>query len=602
MLRLRVLVAAACGLAGFLVFGVPTAAPTDPFPGCSSGSYVTLASTHFLIHYCDSNDAQSVVSEAKAGDILGWAERSLATYESWGYPTPPLDVADADGLYDIYVKGLPSTVPTSGAWTSALVPDGPGALIEIQADSVTLHEVAHDVFHLFQLGVAPSFVHLGETLTSDPDLWLQESTAEWAAYTMSDYAGAAGTLGAPDASGDCVGAWCGATEDENSGHPGWGFFEYLSERYGAGIVKDIWNKAAADGTGPGTAPVDEVLAAKGSSLEAAYGNYAVARLNPTNPSTGFTLLALEGETPPLFSTIATGATSGPITPTIVAVNHFASRYLALQPGDGTTGSLCYTASLALTLAIPSGIGAKPWVSYLDPTANTNVKPLDPKVVPNYRIDVPFTVSGSTATVTIPWNTCTGSGPAYVLLPNPNIGDPTAGGAPDNGEEFTLSGTLTVDTNSVASPTPPPAPVAVNGSVVNVPTSAVPPDIDVFGPEIIHLSTSDTTLRLIVHADTDGKLQGSLGSYALGTATLRAGGNDVRFSLPAGARVGLRRAAATSNVLQLTSIASSGVLGETVTRLVTIDPAKPKPKKHAKPKPKKKKHVKAKAKKKTTRRG
>jgi len=561
MLRLRVLLATACGFASVLMLGVQPASSVDANPVCQVGSFVTLQSQHFLVHYCNANDPGSLISESQAGDILGLAERSLATYESWGYPGPPLDTSDGDGLYDIYVK-----TPAALGFDSELIPDGLGAAIDINATAVNFHEIAHDVFHLVQLGVAPSFVHLGSSVPSDADLWLQEGTAEWAANTVTQTTTAAG---APDNSGDCVGEWCGAGTEDQSGHAGWTFFEYLAEQYGSGIIREIWNQAAADGSGPGTTPVDEVLASKGSSLQTAYGNYAAARLDPSNPNSAYALAVLKGQTPPVFSTVSTGTTSAAIPSRIVAVNHLASRYIALQPGDGTTGSVCYAADLALTITIPSGIPAQPWV-FVNTTGSTPVA---------------FNVSGSTATATIPWNTCTGGATAYVLLPNPSVS------ALANGAEFKLAGTLSVHTGTVAAPSQPPAQVDVNGNVVNVPTSATPPDIDVFGPEVIQLSAGATTLRLIVSSDTDGKVQASLGTYALGTATLRAGGNDVHFSLPGNA-LKLRRLAAASNVLRLTSVAPTGALGETVTRLVSVDQAKSKPKakktnKHVKPKAKKK---------------
>ena len=75
----------------------------------------------------------------------------------------------------------------------------------------------------------------------------------------------------------------------------------------------------------------------------------------------------------------------------------------------------------------------------------------------------------------------------------------------------------------------------------------------------------------------GVLQASLGGQALGTASLRAGNNDVRWTLPKALLAGLRRSAsAGGNVLKLTPLSPSGSMaGAAVTRAVAVDPAKTK---------------------------
>ena len=111
------------------------------------------------------------------------------------------------------------------------------------------------------------------------------------------------------------------------------------------------------------------------------------------------------------------------------------------------------------------------------------------------------------------------------------------------------------------------------------TSAdVAPTLYLFGPEILRLSAKETQIRLIVESNAPGSVEATLGSFALGTATLRGGNNDLRFKLPSGALAALRRSASASNVLTLTPVSSSGsATGEPVTCTVRIAPTKPKPK-------------------------
>jgi len=73
------------------------------------------------------------------------------------------------------------------------------------------------------------------------------------------------------------------------------------------------------------------------------------------------------------------------------------------------------------------------------------------------------------------------------------------------------------------------------------------------------------------------LRASLGSLTLGKATLRAGNNDLRFTVPKGTLAALRRSAAAANVLTLTPTAATGTAtGPAVTRTISVTPAKKTP--------------------------
>ena len=53
------------------------------------------------------------------------------------------------------------------------------------------------------------------------------------------------------------------------------------------------------------------------------------------------------------------------------------------------------------------------------------------------------------------------------------------------------------------------------------------------------------------------MQAKIGSVVLGTASIRAGNNDLRFKLPSGSLKRLRRAASAGNLLTLTPISPNG---------------------------------------------
>src|SRR5207244_11716956 len=107
----------------------------------------------------------------------------------------------------------------------------------------------------------------------------------------------------------------------------------------------------------------------------------------------------------------------------------------------------FSASLTLHVGIPAGVTSTPY--YFADTKGSSAQAL--------------TVSGSTASITVPWNTCAGSPDAYLSLPNDSLGL--------DGREFTVGGHVTVDLATPARPSDPPAGVHVIGSSISHPTSA-----------------------------------------------------------------------------------------------------------------------------------
>ena len=151
--------------------------------------------------------------------------------------------------------------------------------------------VAHELMHVIQYGIwVPT------------DDWLLEGTAEWAGFTVSDFKPFGGsvpaTVGAPDMSLDCVSLACGVQGDgyEVGGYSRWTFFQYLSERYGTGIVRDAFAQGAAQRQPHADRPRptrSRRWLAKGTTLSDVYneytfahvaGNYQVAALKGLPPA------------------------------------------------------------------------------------------------------------------------------------------------------------------------------------------------------------------------------------------------------------------------------------------------------------------------------
>jgi hypothetical protein len=535
----RTLAALALALLGLAV-GVPSASAIDPFP---IDGIVTLSNDNFTVHY-NGNDAtvncENYITEEHAGTILGMLDRARTFYANMGWPVPApgvqvsIDDFLQDGTCAPFGNGSPFGVATPLARWNAFIESGN---IHLDAHTgLTYHIIAHEVFHLVEDGMAPGV-----------DQWLQEGTAEWAAVRADKAAG--GEEKNPDRTLDCIGSRCGDTEFDKNGYPGWMLFEYLAERYGDSKVKAVWDQAAASPLALGTTDLSAVLPA-GTSLTSFFNDYTTARMTGA-----FTLALLTGSRPEVYAEIPVGTTSGALPEMPVAVNHMAVRYVTLSHGSDPTLP-CFAADLTLTVEIPAGVVSTP-TYYANTTA---------------AVAQPLTASGSTASTTVPWNTCAGSPNAYLSLPNDTLDL--------DGREFTVRGSVHVKLDTPAAATDPPPGVHVIGTPISAPSSTPAPTLNIYAPEVLRVSSKTRLLRFVVFSSGDGKLGAVLGSTGLGSATLRSGNNDVRFVLPTKLFQSLR-AKSSSDLLQLTSESPSGTKGATFTRRVVVQkPPKPtKKKKH-----------------------
>jgi hypothetical protein len=527
---------------------VPRAAAIDPFP---TVGVVTLSSDHFLIHW--SRDVApcptATITQEQAGEILGMSERAYALYGSWGYTAPGYvaDLSVDDFSAGCIAHGaIPlGNPPPLERWDAVLDPVAPG-VDEVHlnvASGLEYHVIAHEVFHLFEDAVAPG----------SADQWLHEGLAEWASVRANAEAG--GLELNPDRTMDCVGSECGDSEFDRNGYPGWMLFEYLAERFGDAKVKSVLDTAAANPAWSGTEVLSGVVTPLGPTLGKFFEDYTTARLTGN-----FTLTALAGVLPKTQATIVVGSSSGAILPVTLAVNHLAVRYVDFAHGTDTDTGPCYAASLALKVALPPGVATTPYYS-------ANVKG---------SVAQAFSVSDTTASLTVPWNTCGASPHAYVSLPNESHDVATS--IAFDGREFTVSGTVTVDKSKPASATEAPAGVKITGPVIQTPTTDPPPNLTLHAPELIRVSAKTRLLRFIVFSSGDGTLKGTLGSTWLGSAGLHAGNNDVRYVLPKQLLKSLRKTNTPANILTLTSYSPGGSQGGSVIRRVAMKPVpKPKPK-------------------------
>lgn len=528
--RLAVLTAV-CALSAALAG--PAAAvprPAGPYPESKS-------STHFTVHYTGDFLSPERITHQEASDLAARLEQAYTKIVTeWGYPAP-LD--DGDGHLDVWVQELTGIL-------GYVAPDGVGntstAWMTLDVGSIgSTAVITHELMHMVQYGQwVPA------------DSWLLEGTAEWAGFSANNYLPFGGaslllTLGAPDMSLDCEGDACGNDLYETGGYSRWTFFEYLSDRFGNAFMKDVLARGAslADPALTGAQLLDSALVLRGTTLSDVFGDYTVV-----NAAGKYDVKELIDLAPAAHSSIFTGGTSSALPVQRVGVNRLAVKYLRYRRGLGSPGE-CHAASLALTVAMPVGLASKP-VFY---STSLGLNPL------------PLSISGSTASITVPWDTCDGSADGYLSLPNASL--------TSDAQVFTVSGTITVDSTSFAAPVGPPTPI-YTGPVVTGAAADLAPSIFVYGAQVLKVSAASRLVRLIVFSSGSGSLKASVGGTTLGTFALRAGNNDVRFRLPASAVKALRStssARAASSILTLTSLSATGTKGKTVTRRLTVTRAK-----------------------------
>jgi hypothetical protein len=509
--------------------GPPSCAPApDPTTWAQ-----TIQSAHFSVVYDDDPTKPGYMTQVLAGTVLAAAERSYASYVSAGFPAP---ATAASGKTELYIMDLTQFK------LSAVFCDG---FAFENKSSVTGDTMP------FNVG-ADVFSQIGMSIGASAPTWLSNGAGAWASWRALNYpAGAIAVIGPFDMALDCDSAYdkvnCSENGSENLGGSRWPFYEYLTEKFGPLFIVDIFSATQA-ASGNGLVGLQNALIAKGTTLTAEYGAYAAKLLTG-----GWTATTLSAAVIPVSGTkIQTGISSGAIPTASFGINHLATKFVEIDRGDGNGAHACYAAKLTLNVQIPAGVTSQPTFYW----SGGGTQP------------VSLTVSGNTATTTVPWDTCAWSTKGYLALPNTSLVD---------GTSFSISGTIAVDFSTPATAALPPAPAIPFAPVVDAGSFSTAPDLSLFGPQLIRLTTKDTRLRLIVESSGEGSLTASIGTLVLGTRAVTAGGNDLKFALPQSlVRRALRRTTAAL-VLTITPRAPDGkTTGDAVTRNVSITAVKKKP--------------------------
>jgi len=297
------------------------------------------------VHWAETGEDAPLGADGDPATVPAWVTVNKAVFEFvWtqevgrlGYRAPLGDGTSAvnggDARFDVYltdigdggVYGYCATDDPAATGAAAkrqvsaycAVDDDfdPAQFPEASGERALAVTAAHEFFHAIQFGY-----------DWREDLWFLEGTAAWVEDEVYDdvnenvlYLLKASALRHPavpvdlSASGFQYGSWI--------------FWRYLSERFGAAIVRDSWDRAVG-GEAYSIRAATAALAARGASFRSTFGDFAAANrmpsrryqegaTYPTAPAAGASTLSRARP--------ATGWRQG-------YVNHLASLSLSLRPG------------------------------------------------------------------------------------------------------------------------------------------------------------------------------------------------------------------------------------------------------------------------------
>jgi hypothetical protein len=457
----------------------------------------TVTTAHFAVHYTDAPGDANASTADGARTLAANAEAVYAIeVGQWGYPAP-YD-GNGDGRMDLHVFSFDGGLSGAAgvAWFRGYFPAEP--IIAIDSRYTTSKSViAHELFHALQFTIQP----WGK--------WGSEATARWAEHQLkfadelrNDY----GYLRHTDTPLDCEYDSCPA-DVWDGGYERWLFFGYLSDLYGPGVVKELFQDARArfDARRPATTDaqtIDAVLQKHGTTLTRVFGEFAVA--NVTRSYASVKPSGVQVKTVPL-------AVSGSAVMK-VDVEHLATKYIRI----GASGTACTDTSLNVSVTLPTGLG---FAAIIVGGASTTL-----------------TAAGGTATGTIPWQTCTGQ--ATLVLPNGLLGGAAV--------SFTVQASVG---SAGAGAVPPPASAGARTDPA--------PTVSLLGlPAVLRVSSRKPVVWISVSSNAPGQIAAALdGGGAIGTFKLGPGTNSVRLMLPRGLK--------GQRTLVLTSMSAAGTSGQTL---------------------------------------
>ena len=389
-------------LVAFLVAALTCAAGAAPadaarnLGGVPAGLGEQVASQSFLVHYTSAAGDPNAIAPGAAQAVLFNAERALAdSRERLGLPAP---MDDGDRRSDIYVYAVPDRGSERGLVRADSRADRTTGWIGLPVDATgDLLTITHHVVHLQQLAL---YRPAGRVLA--------EGSATWAPLHL--YGGDLRTMPEeaqffPDDPIDC-------DDPDRCSLPGynaWRLFEQLAERYGADVLRALYDRSrtlgARDHRSHFVEALQDVLMGRGTTLPAAFAEFTAANLVGR-----YQLQSLArrryGATEP-FDDLATGTRTRRFRSRGVTLDHLSAAFYRLRSGSdagGTGRRRCRRAVLQVRIEGPPDL-EEPlyWAPFRPRRGNARA----------------FALRNGRANLRMGWSTCTGR-ELGIALYNPSL--------------------------------------------------------------------------------------------------------------------------------------------------------------------------------------
>ena len=354
------------------------------------------------VHYVATTGDAPPMADADTDGIPDWVDQTARVMgTAWnrevtelGYraPLPDRGTAPAgtgndegpDSALDVYLGnigrngyyGYAATDRTRARTSSAyLVLDDdfagfPGTATPEQLLRVT---AAHEFFHIVQFAY-----------DQYEDGWFMEATATWMEERVYDSVNDNRQY-LPASAMELPGRSLDYPLTTSTAYGNWIFFEFLGSRFGSGVVRSMWSRAATDGV-YSTVAISRTLTAAGTGLRAQFAGFAAANLYPARRYA-------EGRNyrrPPVAATYTLSSSKPGTGSRTTRLNHLAAHSYAFTAGSSLTGSR----RVRISVNGPSGIsGAVAIVSRADRTLT--VKQVRLNASGNGSLTLPFSRSSVT---------------------------------------------------------------------------------------------------------------------------------------------------------------------------------------------------------------
>jgi hypothetical protein len=272
----------------------PTDGAQDPVGfGYTATEATPYCSAHLCVHWVPTGSDAPAATDANANGVPDQVEITSTVFEQvWaaevgtmGYRAPVSD-GDAGGgdALDVYLVDSGKSGVYGYCTTDDPIPPAGGPLPGYCAVDNDFADFPGNPRPLLEVTAAHEFFHAVQfAYDAGEDLWFMESTAAWIEDEVYDDVNdnyqflTAGPLGRPYVPLDYFAPDSNDVANYYPQYGGWILWKYLSETYGRGLVRQVWEKAASTYS---LAALRSVLGDRGLDFTAVFARFGAVNRTP----------------------------------------------------------------------------------------------------------------------------------------------------------------------------------------------------------------------------------------------------------------------------------------------------------------------------------